>query len=201
MRIEILCSEEQWKAAQSFSNVSDWIRVDSMESFSDQANAIFILEQTDQMIARLPKTAVFYNDPIGPSIKHPTGHPLHRFCGWPGLFEAPIWEVVGEINEELYKVLKACGKKIIRMEDKPGLVAPRVISMIINEAFFALEDGISTREEIDTAMKLGTNYPFGPFEWCEKIGVKNVFTLLNTLYQSDERYKPSRRMIQETEQP
>ena len=42
--------------------------------------------------------------------------------------------------------------------------------MIINEAFLALQEGVSTKEEINTAMKLGTNYPLGPFEWVEKIG-------------------------------
>ena len=60
--------------------------------------------------------------------------------------------------------------------------------MIINEAWFSLAENISTREEIDTAMKLGTNYPYGPFEWGDKIGLDRVSALLNELHKTDTRY-------------
>jgi 3-hydroxybutyryl-CoA dehydrogenase len=65
--------------------------------------------------------------------------------------------------------------------------------MIINEAYLTVQEGTATREDIDIAMKLGTNYPYGPFEWCEKIGVQNVLAILNAAYADtkDERYKPS----------
>ena len=53
--------------------------------------------------------------------------------------------------------------------------------MIINEAFIALREGVSTKEEINTAMKLGTNYPYGPFEWAGKIGIERVNALLDKL--------------------
>jgi 3-hydroxybutyryl-CoA dehydrogenase len=65
-----------------------------------------------------------------------------------------------------------------------------VVSMIINEAFIALGENVSTREEIDTAMKLGTNYPYGPFEWAELIGVENIISLLNKLSEKDNHYQP-----------
>ncbi len=65
---------------------------------------------------------------------------------------------------------------VVFVKDEPGLVSARVISMIVNEAFFALAEGVSTMEEIDVAMKLGTNYPYGPFEWLEKIGVANIYS-------------------------
>jgi len=76
-------------------------------------------------------------------------------------------------------------------------VTPRVISMIINEAYFALDEGISSKEEIDTAMKLGTNYPYGPFEWSEKIGLKKIYDLLIALTTTNSRYKPAPRLEQE----
>jgi 3-hydroxybutyryl-CoA dehydrogenase len=62
--------------------------------------------------------------------------------------------------------------------------------MIINEAYYTVEEGTASRKDIDLAMKLGTNYPFGPFEWCEKIGAKNVFDLLKAVHEAtqDERY-------------
>ncbi|MFI5222181.1 MAG: 3-hydroxyacyl-CoA dehydrogenase family protein [Bacteroidia bacterium] len=77
------------------------------------------------------------------------------------------------------------------VEDRVGMVTPRIIFMIINEAFYTLEERTATKEDIDTSMKLGTNYPFGPFEWADKIGSKNVYETLEAIYNNtkDERYK------------
>jgi 3-hydroxybutyryl-CoA dehydrogenase len=63
--------------------------------------------------------------------------------------------------------------------------------MIINEAYFALEDGVSSKEEIDIAMQLGTNYPYGPFTWGRIIGLKNIYDLLLKMAEINSRYKPS----------
>ena len=82
-------------------------------------------------------------------------------------------------------------REVIFVKDEPGLVAARVISMIINEAFFALGENVSSKEEIDLAMKLGTNYPKGPFEWAEKIGMDNIYSLLKKLSEKEERYVPA----------
>ncbi len=73
------------------------------------------------------------------------------------------------------------GRRVEWLPDEPGFVTPRVISMIINEAYFAFAEGVSTPEEIDTAMKLGTNYPYGPIEWGNRIGLQNVVRLLKKL--------------------
>jgi len=81
--------------------------------------------------------------------------------------------------------------KIIPVKDRVGMVSLRILLMIINEAYFTLQEGTAGKTEIDLAMKLGTNYPFGPFEWCERIGIKTVVTQLKALYldTGDERYK------------
>ena len=60
-------------------------------------------------------------------------------------------------------------------------VVLRVISCIVNEAFLALSDGVATAEDIDRAMKLGANYPRGPFEWEKEIGAKNIVETLDSL--------------------
>jgi len=60
--------------------------------------------------------------------------------------------------------------------------------MIINEAYYALGEEVSSKAEIDTAMKLGTNYPLGPFEWGAKIGLHNIYRLLKLLSVEDDRY-------------
>jgi 3-hydroxybutyryl-CoA dehydrogenase len=77
------------------------------------------------------------------------------------------------------------------VEDRVGMVTPRIIMMIMNEACYTVQEGTASMQDIDTSMKLGTNYPFGPFEWANKIGVKHVYETLEAIYQDthDERYK------------
>lgn len=93
--------------------------------------------------------------------------------------------------EELNKLMKQFGIDFLAVEDRVGMVKSRIIFMIINEACFTLQEGTASIEDIDQAMKLGTNYPFGPFEWCDKIGITAVFETLAALYEDtkDERYK------------
>lgn len=77
------------------------------------------------------------------------------------------------------------------VKDRVGMVTPRIVLMIINEASYTLQEGTASIEDIDSSMKLGTNYPFGPFEWCDKIGIANVYETLEAIYHDthDERYK------------
>jgi 3-hydroxybutyryl-CoA dehydrogenase len=92
---------------------------------------------------------------------------------------------------------KKLGKEICWVPDQAGFITPRVVASIINEAFFALSEAVSTKAEIDTAMKLGTNYPYGPFEWAAKIGLSNVATLLQKLEKEQPRYAPCPLLVQE----
>ena len=82
-------------------------------------------------------------------------------------------------------------KRFIFTDDCAGFISARVIAMVINEAYFALDEHVSTKEEMDIAMKLGTNYPSGPFEWADKIGLNNILTLLEALEATDARYHPA----------
>ncbi len=78
-----------------------------------------------------------------------------------------------------------------KVQSRIGMVTPRVIAMIINEAYFTLQEGTANRKDIDIALKLGTAYPYGPFEWCERIGIINVYNILYSIQQDthDDRYK------------
>ncbi len=116
-----------------------------------------------------------------------------RINGWKTLLKRPVVEAatLEENRAAVEKLLSAFNKTIEWVPDIAGFITARVISMIINEAWFALEEKVSTREEIDTAMKLGTNYPYGPFEWGEKIGLKNIYELLATLAVTNSRYEPA----------
>jgi 3-hydroxybutyryl-CoA dehydrogenase len=74
-----------------------------------------------------------------------------------------------------------------------GFIFPRTISMIINEAYFSIEDELASPAAIDTAMLFGVNYPLGPIDWSKKIGLAPICLLLDDLYTTtkDERYRLS----------
>ena len=112
----------------------------------------------------------------------------------PGFLSNPIWEISllrKFETPELEKLAKILGIEYLPVEDRVGMVKPRIIFMVINEACYTLQEGTANIEDIDMAMKLGTNYPYGPFEWCDKIGVTQVFETLASIYEDtkDERYK------------
>lgn len=113
-----------------------------------------------------------------------------RINAWNGFLKRDIIEVAAaEINKPLVNaVMQALKRNYVFVPDVPGMIAARTISMIINEAYFALGDDVSTKAEIDVAMKLGTNYPYGPFEWSEKIGLEKIYFLLKKLAEKDGRY-------------
>ncbi len=129
-------------------------------------------------------------------FKAPPDGPLrvYGFCGLPTFLNRPVLEVT-LLNERDQVHLKDICTRLHTdyqvVADHVGLVTPRVICMIINEAFFTLQEGIASREDIDLAMKLGTNYPWGPFEWCDRIGAGEVVALLNAVYRrtGNERYR------------
>lgn len=96
-----------------------------------------------------------------------------------------------EKNEAVLTDLKTLGFSPIETTIVScGFVFPRTIAQIVNEAFFALEEGVASKEDINRAMKFGVNYPKGPFEWSE--GRESYFiTLLKELGQKtgNERYR------------
>lgn len=122
------------------------------------------------------------------------GQPFIRINAWPGFLNRNIIEIVtGDTSNT--SALDSLGWKYKAVPDVPGMIAPRVIAMIINEAYFALGEKVSTKEEIDIAMKLGTNYPFGPFEWAQKIGLDKIAGLLARLSAEDERYTMAKALV------
>ncbi len=92
--------------------------------------------------------------------------------------------------EALFELL---GKKTQRVKDAPGLVFPRILSLIINEAARALDEGIAQAEDIDVGMRLGTNYPLGPLRWADQVSLDEVLAVLEGLHDEtgDDRYRPA----------
>jgi len=115
-----------------------------------------------------------------------------RLNAWTGFLQSDVLEIATHSHQNFVEsVMNALNWKFQFVADEPGMISARVIAMIVNEAYFALEDNVSTKDEIDIAMKLGTNYPFGPFEWSERIGLKQINELLEKLALHDKRYQPS----------
>ncbi len=88
---------------------------------------------------------------------------------------------------------KAIGKEWEWVQDETGAVYPRILSMIINEAAFALMENIATPEDIDAAMRMGTNYPYGPLAWGDRVGLDDVYAVLSGLHRDlgEDRYRPA----------
>lgn len=107
-----------------------------------------------------------------------------RLNAWPGFAAGNDWEMAWADEEAEQIVKEACaalGKIPIRVPDQIGFVGARVLAAIIHEAMLLKSAGAASQTDIDLAMKLGTNYPKGPFEWAEEIGWKEVEALLEKM--------------------
>ena len=161
--------------------------------FHVDADAVFDLVFNDADISAnefLEQTLVFANavNCTGLNIGRKN---YVRINAWEGFLKRPLVEIAGnddEYNMMAAKTLNALGWKYVWTADDHGFISARIIAMIINEAYYALEEKVSTKEQIDVAMKLGTNYPLGPFEWSEKIGIYNIYELLRNLSMKNDRY-------------
>ncbi|HEX6225351.1 MAG TPA: 3-hydroxyacyl-CoA dehydrogenase family protein [Chryseolinea sp.] len=127
-------------------------------------------------------------------LDRPVSSTLFGFNGMPtflrrNTMEVSCWRKGDE--DTLKKICDQLMTDFLIVDDRVGLVTPRVVCMIINEAYYTILEGTATRDDVDLAMKLGSNYPFGPFEWTGRIGVKHVYELLEAVYEDthDERYK------------
>lgn len=128
------------------------------------------------------------------------GAPFIRLNAWPTMLKRDTAEIAAadDTQQELTSnIFNRLGWKCQFVPDITGMVTPRIISMIINEAWYTYGDDTSSKEEIDTAMKLGTNYPLGPFEWGEKIGLEKVALLLKELQRTDDRYTIAPALLKE----
>ncbi len=195
MKFVVLASDSQWNSLQNNKKDIEWIRVNSFEDFLSQksATAYFnLLDDAADQEYNVIDEIIFINSITKTLIEIEAKPNIIRINGWNGFIEKELWEISGNITSEISMMLKHIGKKFITVDDEPGFVSARVIAMIINEAYFATEENVSTEAEIDIAMKLGTNYPYGPFEWANVIGVSNIYALLKKLAVNDSRYNPSK---------
>jgi 3-hydroxybutyryl-CoA dehydrogenase len=124
-----------------------------------------------------------------------------RFAGMHFMNPVPVMTLVEVVwglrtSKETMDVIeataKAIGKVPVRVNDSPGFVSNRVLLPMINEAAFALREGVATPEAIDEIMKLGMNHPMGPLALADLIGLDVCLSILNVLFEGfgDTKYRP-----------
>ncbi|WP_285765968.1 3-hydroxyacyl-CoA dehydrogenase [Peribacillus sp. SI8-4] len=101
-------------------------------------------------------------------------------------------ETSTETAEAIETVAKKMGKETVVINEFPGFVTSRINALVGNEAFYMLQEGLGTPEKIDKAIKLGLNYPMGPFELVDLVGLDTRLNNLNYLHEKlGEKYRPA----------
>jgi 3-hydroxybutyryl-CoA dehydrogenase len=136
-------------------------------------------------------------------------HP-ERFIGMHFMNPVPVMQLVEIIRgymtsdavyQTIFDLSKTLGKVPVTVEDSPGFISNRILMPMINEAIFCLYEGIATKEDIDTVMKLGMNHPMGPLTLADFIGLDTCLFIMEVLYRdfADSKYRPCpllRKMVQ-----
>ena len=110
-----------------------------------------------------------------------------------------------QTSDETYAAVEALTKKIgkapVQVRNSPGFVVNRMLCPMINEAIFALAEGLATAEQIDEAMKLGANHPIGPLALCDLIGLDVELAVMQVLYEGfkDSKYRPAPLLVEMVE--
>jgi len=125
-----------------------------------------------------------------------------KFVGIHFMNPVPVMKLVEIIrglltSDETYRAaLDLCaklGKETVTAADSPGFLINRILCPMINEAVFALEGGIATAEDIDKAMKLGTNHPMGPLELADFVGLDTCLAIMEILHRDlgEDKFRPA----------
>ncbi|HEX8598621.1 MAG TPA: 3-hydroxybutyryl-CoA dehydrogenase [Chloroflexia bacterium] len=125
----------------------------------------------------------------------------NRFIGMHFFNPVPLMSLVEIIrglatSDETYQTVRQLavklGKTPVEVKDYPGFVSNRILMPMINEAVFALFEGVATKEDIDTVMKLGMNHPMGPLTLADFIGLDVCLDILHVLHDGfkDPKYRP-----------
>lgn len=201
MQIVVKASPEQ-KATLESMQWAETLELQWVENnhYSKDADAYFdfCYEEEGWAFEDIKSIPIFVNAVYQISTELPVN--AIRINAWNSFLNRAIWEIASADetrNQRALLILKKMGRNAVPVPDIPGFIAARIIAMIINEAYFALGEEVSSKNEMDIAMKLGTNYPYGPFEWASLIGLSKISKLLEILHLKDERYAPAPALLQE----
>ncbi len=124
-----------------------------------------------------------------------------KFIGMHFMNPVPVMQLVelirgystsDETFNTIYQLAINIGKKPVEVFDSPGFISNRILMPMINEAIFALYEGVAKAEDIDTVMKLGMNHPMGPLTLADFIGLDVCLAIMEVLYEgfNDSKYRP-----------
>lgn len=156
-----------------------------------------------RLVGLLDKSQALYVSALACSATEAAGWSAEpgRVTGWAALppFETDgVVEAASALQSDPESVERAeafwagLGLEVVWVADGPGLVRARILCALINEAATALMEGVAAPEDIDPAMRLGANYPRGPLEWADLIGLDVVLGVMRGLQQEygEDRYRP-----------
>lgn len=204
----LLVSDGTWAPGLGDLCIKASYKIDSVPDSAEKPAACFVVAGRAEEAARL---VAWYDQSL------PADVPLFIQCGDISLSEAQTWvahperligfdglflegtlvplvqssRLASEIRAQSEKIFQQLGKGIAWVKESPGLVLPRILCQLVNEAAFAELEGVADGATIDLAMRLGVNYPHGPLEWGKAIGYDKVLAVLDHLYNEyhEERYR------------
>lgn len=106
-------------------------------------------------------------------------------------------ETSPETVQKIKGVAERMGKETVTVRESPGFITSRVNAMIGNEAFYMLQEGVASAQDIDKALKLGLNHPMGPFELVDLVGLDTRLAVLEFMHRTmGEKYRPCPLLVQ-----
>jgi 3-hydroxybutyryl-CoA dehydrogenase len=125
-----------------------------------------------------------------------------RFCGMHFMNPPPVMSLIEIIRglqtsdatyQAVVELAKKFGKTVVTSKDSPGFIVNRILIPLLNEACFALQEGLASPEDIDTAVKLGLNHPMGPLTLADFVGLDTCLFIAEVLHKElgDDKYRPA----------
>lgn len=205
--------EEKGKLKEPGANIIK--RVKRTTKFEDLKNCHFIVEAASEnravkfklfqdLDAMVPPGVIFATNTSSISVTEIAGKTkrAHLVAGMHFMNPVPLMTLVEGIrglatSDECFatvrQVAEAMGKVFIEAKDAPGFAVNRILMPMINEGFFALQEGLATPKDIDTGLKLGCNFPMGPLELADFVGIDICLAVCEVLHRDlgDSKYRPA----------
>ena len=184
-------AEKNGMAGKSYRDVvtSDACR-EMVQGYVDEMNLRLNRWEQIKRFIILPRDLSVEEGEITPSMKIKRRVVVKKFKDDLDDYSAILLEALADRLAEAFA--ERLGKAVVHASDAPGFIVNRVLMPMLNEACFALGEGVATIKDIDTACQLGLNHPMGPFTLADFIGLDTCLAIMNVLYDglADTKYRP-----------